>query len=454
MLFIASFLSVLLGTAVIGIASKRGVRRAKDFANAGGRLNSTMVTGALVGGFVGGTSIIGTGELAFRHGLSALWFTLGGGLSVMLLGLFAGRFRALAVDTLPAMLGQDFGERVRLGASIFLCAGMFIQVIAQMLAAIPILSVLFQADTFILALIPMFLIMAYIFWGGFMGASAVGTFKTVSLLVLLCGAGGWLAGILPGDTYMHWYDAGRLSLFESDHSSGWAQGGAMFIGIFSTQAYLQPIFASRNTRVAKSGSIFAGILIILIGLCSAWIGLFMHDQHPYLLPKEAVPQFFMLYTTEWVAGGAIAVIFLSVIMTGAALALSIGTILNQDVIQRYTSRFASDAASINLSRLLIFGCVFVAYLSICLESNSYILQWAFLSMTIRGVTIFFPVLAVLLGYARLRSQWVEWAVWGAPLSVVLWLLTGSSLDPFYIGSAWSLLFLVLGYKQKSQRALR
>nr|WP_277603123.1 sodium:solute symporter family protein [Brevibacillus sp. SYP-B805] len=441
----------MLVTVTAGIAAKRRVKRASDFANAGGTLSSGMVAGALVGGFVGGTSIVGTGELAFRHGLSALWFTLGGGVAVMALGLFAERLRRIRVETLPALIGHEYGERARLGASLFLSLGMFIQVVAQILAALPILAGFWQGNQPLLALLPSLLILAYIMLGGFMGASLVGTIKTVLLIGVLFLTGGWLFTEMASAAYLRWWEEGRLSLFAGDPAAGWAQGAAMFIGIFSTQAYIQPIFASRSAQAARRGAFMAGAVIILIGLCSAWIGLYMHDIHPDLPPRSALPQFFLLHAPPWFAGIAYAVMLISVVMTGAALALSIGTILNQDVIQRFTTHLVRESAKLAVSRALILLVIALAYALVCLEADSLILHWAFLAMTLRGVTIFLPLMCYLLRLGPLDHRWVAWSVWISPMVALLWTWWGQSatgIDPIYVSGLWSAATLLMA-KRKS-----
>jgi solute:Na+ symporter, SSS family len=445
--FLLSFVAILACTIAAGLIAKRSVRRSSDFSNAGGSLSAGMVAGALVGGFVGGTSIVGTGELAFRHGLAAVWFTLGGGVAVILLGLCAGRFLRLQVETLPELIGTQYGGRAQLGASLFLSLGMFIQVIAQLLAALPFVSVFWKAPLPLLALIPAALIFAYVLAGGFMGASIVGTLKTVMLILLLLGTGAWLWGQLGGETIVRWWQQGRLSLVVPEVGLGWVQGASMIVGIFSTQAYLQPIFASRSEREARSGSVAAGLVIILIGLVSAWIGLYMHDTHPELAPREAVPMFFLTHAPSWLAGAAYAVILLSVVMTGAALALSIATILNRDVIQRYTARFRSEESRLRLSRALILGVIAVAYALVCLDENALILHWAFLAMTLRGVTIFFPVLFSLFHISPVERRWAVLAVWGAPLLALAWawwLLPATGIDPLYVSGLWSAAALLAG----------
>jgi SSS family solute:Na+ symporter len=233
----------------------------------------------------------------------------------------------------------------------------------------------------------------------------------------------------------------------------------MVVGIFSTQAYVQPIFASRGTREARSGAVTAGVIIVLIGLVSAWIGMFMHDLHPALSPREAIPQFFLLHAPAGVAGAAYAIILLSVVMTGAALTLSIATILNRDLIQRYTARFCEEGRKMAVSRFLILAIIAISYAIVCWDDQAKILHWAFLAMTLRGVTIFFPVMFFLFHIHPVHPKWAVAAVWGAPLFSLVWtwwMLPIAEIDPIVVSSIWSALALLAGWlygKRQTSREL-
>ena len=70
-----------------------------------------VVMGALIGTLVGGSSTIGTAQLAFSYGFSAWWFTLGGGIGVLLLGLFYTKnFYEKGLSTLPELIEKEYGN--------------------------------------------------------------------------------------------------------------------------------------------------------------------------------------------------------------------------------------------------------------------------------------------------------------------------------------------------------
>ena len=86
---------LLLGAAValglitaVGIWSGRQVKSAEDFSGGSAKAGPAVVAGTIIGTLVGGSSTVGTSQLAFSFGLSAWWFTLGSGIGCLLLALF------------------------------------------------------------------------------------------------------------------------------------------------------------------------------------------------------------------------------------------------------------------------------------------------------------------------------------------------------------------------------
>ena len=51
------------------------------------KANSVVVAGAIMGTLVGGSSTVGTAQLAYEYGMSAWWFTLGAGIACLILAL-------------------------------------------------------------------------------------------------------------------------------------------------------------------------------------------------------------------------------------------------------------------------------------------------------------------------------------------------------------------------------
>ena len=68
----------------------------------------SVVAGVITGTLVGGSSTIGTAQLAYQFGMSAWWYTLGAGISCMILALvYAKAFRRTGGSTLVSIIGKE-----------------------------------------------------------------------------------------------------------------------------------------------------------------------------------------------------------------------------------------------------------------------------------------------------------------------------------------------------------
>ena len=150
--------------------------------------NGIAVTaGIIMGTLVGGSATVGTAQLAYTYGMSAWWFTLGGGISCLVLALcFARPLRHNGGRTLIGIVQKEFGPTAGLCASVLNTLGTFLNVISQMIAASAVLAVLFPKMGLPLELIisTLFMIL-YVVIGGRKGAGMVGILKLVLLYVAM-----------------------------------------------------------------------------------------------------------------------------------------------------------------------------------------------------------------------------------------------------------------------------
>ena len=171
---------------ILGLSIYSGTR------TRGGQTNGAAITaGLIMGTLVGGSSTVGTAQLAYNYGMSAWWFTLGGGISCLVLALcFVGPLRHSGGHTLIGMIENEFGPVAGLSASILNTLGTFINVISQMLAASAVLAVLFpnMGLAWELIISTVFMIL-YVVIGGRRGAGMVGILKLALLYIAMIGSG-------------------------------------------------------------------------------------------------------------------------------------------------------------------------------------------------------------------------------------------------------------------------
>ena len=460
MLTSSHYISIIITLLVVsgaGIYTAKFVRTATDFTVGGRKIGSILISGSLVGGFVGGTSTIGTSEMAFRYGFSGIWFTLGAGLSCILMALILARpLREKNVETVSQYLATVYGENVAPWVAVYTSAGMFIQIGAQVLAAIPLLVIMFGLDAAGAAALAVGLIVLYVITGGFWAASLVGLIKLVLIYTSMLVAGimglsflGGVAGMsaaLPAEPY--------LSLFPGGVGKELASIFSVVVGFASTQTYLQPLFAASDIKSARRGAVLAGLLIPVIGVAAVMVGMFMRARHPDMLPAAALPRFIFDYMPPWLGGITVATLFVSLVLTGAALSLGISTVLNRDIYSRFRP-LAGEKEKLLVSRGLVLLVGLGAFVLVAAHMHSLILKWAFLSMALRGVTVFIPLAGAIFFAGRVNAVWGRIAVAVAPMLTIIWAFAvPSSIEPLYVGLVISALILGIGFLHNQDKECR
>ena len=129
---ILATLAVIVG---VSVYSGRSVKSAADF-DRGGNSGPWLVAGAIMGALVSGQATVGTAQLAYSYGLAAWWFTLGAGISCLLLAVgYVVPLRHSGSTTLLGIVSQRYGKAAGYWGSVLCSLGIFISVIAQVISA-------------------------------------------------------------------------------------------------------------------------------------------------------------------------------------------------------------------------------------------------------------------------------------------------------------------------------
>ncbi len=134
-LHIIGLVVTLLVVLALSIYSGKAVKKAKD-------ASGFLISGALLGTLIGGSSTVGTAQLAYMYGMSAWWFTLGGGIACLVLALFYVKpFLKSGNKTIMAFIRNEYGEKSGLWASSLSSVGSFINILSQLISATAVISV-------------------------------------------------------------------------------------------------------------------------------------------------------------------------------------------------------------------------------------------------------------------------------------------------------------------------
>ena len=444
-----SFILTLTLVAAVGVFSFLKVKNADDFAVGGRRLPPAGVTGAIVGSFAGGTVTIGTAQMAYSLGLGAMWFTIGAGVSCLLLAIFLVRpMREKEVVTLTQFLVTEYGPSIRMWVALFTASGMFVQAAVQVMAAVPVLKGMLPVSAVTAAALTVLLMVLYVAGGGIWGTSMVGLVKLILLSVTLF-AGGYYS-------FSHFFGPGGvLQALPAAHLQNMLPRGALvdlggafsvIVGFASTQAFLQPLYAARDVRSARLGAVYAAVLIPLFGLAGTAVGLFMRARHPGIESASALPGFIFGYMDPWLAGIAAATLLVSLVLTAAALTLGVSTVLTRDV-YRCLRPHAADAKLLRLSRWFIPLAGLLVFFLALTSLNTLILDWTYLSNALRGTAVFLPLLGAVLLPGRLNAKGVYRAVIWGPLATILWAIFAPlDVHPLFIGLSVGLVCIAWHHK--------
>lgn len=445
---IISIVLTMIAVSALGIYSAKSIKNSSDFAVGGKNVGVPLLVGTMVGTIVGGASTIGTAQLAYTHGLSAWWFTLGAGIGFLILGAFFARpLRETEAITGPELLASVYGKQAGPLASVFSSVGIFLSIVGQILSSVALLTAIFDMSSFTAAIISILLVIFYVIFGGVMGAGMVGILKTIliyfSMIVVgyiaLRNSGGFSGFTNNLDPFPNFSLLGRGALVDL------AAGFSLIVGVLSTQTYLQAMFSGATYHESRKSAIVSGLLIPPLGVGGILVGLYMKMNYPGIVPKEALPLFIMTYLPDWIGGIVLATLLVTVVGTGAGLVLGVATMLSRDFYKGILKKNATDQEVLLFSRGAI---IFVTGLTLIFtigNMNSLILKWVFLSMGLRGATIVFPLIGALFFKEKIRPKAAILAIGVAPLVTILWaIFKGDVLDPLYIGLLVSFLIITVG----------
>jgi len=418
--------------------------------------NTWVVSGAIMGTLVGGSSTVGTAQLAYQYGMSAWWFTLGSGIACLILALFFAKpFFQSGNKTLIAFISEEYGKKNGLIASVLSSLGSFINIISQLISATAIIAIVAPDLPLVLSLlISAVFMIVYVIFGGTKGSGWVGILKMLLLYLAMIASGILVLVITKGSD-------GFFALVNSINNPEGIKFGSLLargtgedlgaclsliLGVITTQSYAQAIFEAADTKTSVKGALLSALMIPPVGIGGILVGLYMRATQPGIVPKTALTLFVTENMPPLLGGIVLGTLFIAVVGTGAGLALGIATVLRRDVlplIKRNSNKAFSDSAT---EKVLIVSLLLVACILSMGPFGDTILKFAFMSMGLRGATIFMPLCCAIWFKGKIKSQYAGLAIVLGPLCVLLLELWGElPFDPLFAGVILSALIMFSGY---------
>jgi SSS family solute:Na+ symporter len=450
----ASFV-ILLITGV-GIYSGRRVNSSGDFSTGGRKAGVGIVAGSIIGTLVGGSSTIGTAQLAFTYGFSAWWFTLGGGIACLILALkFAKPLYNSGINTLPQVFAREYGRKSSTVSTVLMSVGSLFSIIAQLLAGMALITSVSSIGSVPSTIVVVTLMLVYVIFGGVWGAGLVGIAKTVLLYgtVIVCGflalrLGGGISAFTAALPHAKYFNLLARGTFVD-----LGAGISLIFGVITTQAYIQAIISAKSIKLSKAGALVSAFLIPIIGIAGIFVGMYMKINSPDLSPAKALPTFIMQNTPPIVAGIIMATLLVTLVGTGAGVALGVSSMICNDIYKVYFNKNASDKALLNATRIIIALLLVTASLFTAGNMGGLILGWSFMSMGLRGAVGFAPLCCALFLPGRIDKQFALYAIIAGPLFVLIGkFVLPKYIDPLFLGVGISILTMIIGYFANEKKA--
>jgi len=412
------FTFTLLFFTLLVLNTGRNTKSSSDFSLGGRQAMSFSVTATIVGTMVGGASTIGTVQMAYTYGLAAWIFTLGCSIACLLLGLFfAAPMRNRDTITISEYIGHYFGKNFRKYSSILTSAGIFIHIIAQILASAAIIMIIFNLNLKTASFFSTILLGIFVLSGGIKSTAFVGKIKIFMLYILTFGC--FLIALVKGNglnNVISQLPEGTkwLSLFSYGSKKASIDLVSMVIGVLATQTYLQAIFSAKNVKEARKGAFISAAIIPPIGLFGVFVGMYLRVYHPEIASSNtaALPFFIQQYFPGILSD--ILMVFMLIIIKGTGSGLCLGIITNiyNDVLG--AGKF-SEKYDILKMRVIGTALLMMAFFVVLAELNNTILEWSYLSMGLRGSATFIPLIMCIFIPGITKNLYIRAVVYILPL---------------------------------------
>jgi len=427
-LLLLVYAGVLVGA---GIWVSRRVTSASQFFVAGRSLSGGMVFATLLAANIGAGSSVGATGLAYRHGLSAWWWSGSAAIGCLVLGLVvAPRLHRLASEhrflTVGDFLEWRFDRPVRVLIAVVMWLGTLALLAGQLLAMAWAFEVIAGTPRVVGTLASAAILVAYFSGGGMQAAALVNLLQLVTLAIgftlalpYAWSAGGGFEGMRAA--------AGADASASFGSFSGMGLPGILGLAIVFVPSFIvspglnQKCFSARSAGAARAAALGNAAALALFAFVPVVFGMAMRAVEPGLTnPELALPRLTTDVLPPWLGGLALAALFAAEISTADAVLFMLSTSLSRDLFQALLRPQATDAELLRVGRLAaVVGGALSVGLALLLPSVASALKLFYGVMT---AALFVPLVVGLLS-RRPGARHARVAIAVSILSTVGLLLT-------------------------------
>ena len=376
-------LAYFVGMIALGLIANKKQTGVDDY-YLGGRAMGALKIGALwMAGWIGGSSVIGTSSNSYSMGITGIWYVGEIAIGCVLFALVMAEpvkrvSEVLQNITFPEMIRARYDQKNSTMASITTILAMIGYTAAQFVAGASILNVLT----------------------------------------------GWNLGVC-------FFDLGAW---------GWptiaALGLSTVMSFFTSMDSYTRCIAAKDARTARTGTIYAAVLVLIIAGASTFLGMAGKLILPDLASSNNVIAALVVELFPHGLKGLVLIGVLSAIMSTADISVLTGSAsLTKDIYQRY---FHPEASEKTLMRVGLAASLFVGVLGAVFGwFTQDIMNILLITFTINSAGLFLPTIGAFF-WKKSCSAGAFASMLSATIIAIVWFIGGkvSALPLFSIDALW------------------
>ncbi|MFK7731099.1 MAG: sodium:solute symporter [Pseudomonadales bacterium] len=434
---ITIIVSYFLLMLALGWYASRQQQSVEDYYVAGGRLGRFSIACVWFASWIGGAAVVGVADKAYELGISGVWYVAAMAIGCLAFGLFfAARVKRLGTQhnllTYPDLIELRYDSRTRIVATVTTVLAFIAYAAGQLAAAAGILHTLLGIDYGTALLLSGTVIVLYTATGGYLAITYTDWVQVILLFVGIVLIGVPIA-ISQGGDWTAMNNTLPASHFELGNW-GWGAIAALVVSLslsfFTAMDSYTRMFAAKDERTAKQGTLLTVALLLPIAIGATWLGMAAATLFPGLENNSDVLTTFIVQTFPIGLKGLVLVGLLAALMSTADICiLTASANLTRDVYQRYINPEVKPDRLLRISMLTSLAVgVLAALMAWQLQDVVSILLLGF---TINSAALFIPSLAMVY-FSKWNSNAAFWSISLSLLVVVIWSIA-TRFDGFPLG---------------------
>lgn len=397
----------------IGYSSYKKIKGSKDYFVAGKNAGVREVAGSLLATVLGSSAIIGSVNFSYANGWAGSWFMLCAALGLLGLLPLVERLKKYKSYNLPELMGEFYGNEVKVLSSIIIPIAWIGIVAAQIMGSAKIISIFVDINYSTAVIISGLVFIAYTFLGGQLSIIKTDFIQFLFIIagVILCftytlKGGGDIGGVgLINEKF------GYLDLF-------------IMILTYSSTFLVGPdiysrIFCARDEKTAKQAIKLSVIILIPLGFILAGIGVYVSSNYGVDIVKGSV----LMFLADRILPQPIVILLYFGLLSAVISSADTTLLTASSTFAQIFMKDLREEKSIKLTRVFIL--VFGGFSILVALKFTFILPTLLLALAVYSGAFIVPCLAGVLGYRCEKNYAVSGILFGGGLALYGKLMGGT-----------------------------